>query len=259
MTKSCLWMEMTWPEIQEAAKKNKVLIFVVGAVEQHGPALPTSVDVLLPMEIAERVAKQIDGVVAPCANYGYKSLLRAGGGPYFPGSVGLRGATVISMVTDIMTQFIQQGWRRIVVLDWHLENVPFVFEGADEAIRVAGNIPGLKIIKIDNPNGLGVANQPGLQEDLFGSDFPGWAVEHAAIWETSAMLAAFPEKVQYEKIVDGTPPEPQDYDILPAPKEGAPVSGVFWKATRASREKGERILSSVTNGIINVIKHEFGN
>lgn len=164
------------------------------------------------MAIAERVAKQIDGVVSPCANYGYQSLLRAGGGSFFPGSLGLRGTVVISMVTGTMTQSIQQGWRRIVVLDWHLDNVPFVFEGVDEALRATGDIPGLNIVKIDNPNGLGVAVQPGLLHLLFGLDFHGWFVEHAAIWETSAMLGAFPIKVQTEKIVDGRLPEPMDYE-----------------------------------------------
>ncbi len=255
--KSNLWMDMTWPEIQQAARENRVLFFVVGTVEQHGPHLPTSVDVLLPMAIAERVADRVGGVVAPCANYGYKSLLRAGGGPHFPGSLGLRGATVIAMVSDIMQQFIQQGWRRIVVLDWHLENVPFVFEGVDEALRAAGDVPGLKVVKIDNPNGLGTASQPGLMEDLFGDDFPGWAVEHAAIWETSAMLAAHPDKVLVDRIADGSPPQPFDYDVLPVPVDAAPQNGVFWKATRASREKGERILSAVTDGLVAVIRKEF--
>ncbi len=258
MKQTRLWMDMTWPDIHLAAEKNKVLIVVVGTVEQHGPALPTGVDVYLPMAVAERVAEAVDGVVAPCSNYGYKSLLRAGGGPAFPGSIGLRGTTVIALVTDIMMQFIHQGWRRIVVLDWHLENVPFVYEGIDEAVRMAGNLPGLKIVKIDNPNALGVATAPELESELFGSDFPGWVVEHASVWETSAMLAAHPEKVQVEKIVDGRPPEPLDYDVIPVPKHGAPESGVFWKATRSSREKGERILACTTDGIVNVIKKEFG-
>ena len=258
MSTANLWMDLTWPEIQQAAAENKVLVFVVGAVEQHGPHLPTSVDALLPMAIAERVAERIDGIVAPCTNYGYKSLLRAGGGPHFPGSLGLRGSTVMAMVSDIIAQFIQQGWRRIIVLDWHLENVPFVFEGVDEALRAAGEVPGLKVVKIDNPNGLGVAAQPGLDQDLFGDDFPGWVVEHAAIWETSAMWAAFSEKVRIEKIVDGRPPEPLDYDVLPAPADAAPANGVFWKATRASKEKGERILAAVTDGIVAVAKKEFG-
>jgi creatinine amidohydrolase len=258
MTKSYLWMDMTWPELQKAAKQKRILLFVVGAVEQHGLALPTSVDVLLPMAIAERVAKQINGVVAPCMNYGYKSLFRVGGGPNFPGSIGLKGKTVISVVSDVMSQFFQQGWRRIVVLDWHFENVPFVHEGIDEALSIAGKIPGLKVVIINDPNSLGLKDEPGLQDDLFGIDFPGWFVEHAAIWETSAMMAAFPDKVQTGKIVDGHPPEPIDYDVLPAPLNGAPESGVFWKATQSSPEKGERILASVCSGIIKVINKEFG-
>lgn len=259
MEASNLWIEMTWPEIKQAITDQRVLIFVVGSIEQHGPHLPTGVDAYLPMVIAEKVAKRVDGVVAPCANYGYKSLLRAGGGPHFVGSVGLRGTTVIAMVADILGQFIQQGWRRIVVLDWHLENVPFVFEGIDEAIRTAHCGDELKVVKIDNPNGLGVSTQPELMEDLFGTDFPGWAVEHAAIWETSAMLAAHPDLVRKDQIVDGTPPQPFDYDVLPAPRDGAPASGVFWKATQASQAKGERILEAVSQGIIQVIQKEFGN
>lgn len=258
MNPTCLWMDMTWPEIRQAIADRRILIFVAGAVEQHGPHLPAGVDAYLPMAIAERVANQVKGVVAPCTNYGYKSLLRAGGGPHFPGSLGLRGATVIALISDIFGGFIQQGWRRILVLDWHLENVPFVFEGVDEALHQAGEVPGLKVVKIDNPNGLGVAADPGLQAEMFGEDFPGWAVEHAAIWETSGMLAAFPEKVRMDQIMDGQPPQPFDYDVLPVPARAAPSSGVFWKASRASRAKGERLLQAVTEGIISVIHKEFG-
>jgi len=257
MKKTHLWMDMTWPEIEKAAIAGKVLLMVFGTVEQHGPHLPTGVDAYLPMAIAGKVAEKIDGVVAPCANYGYKSLLRAGGGPHFPGSLGLRGTTMIAMVSDILQQILRQGWKRIVVLDWHLENVPFVFEGVDEALHMEGDPQDVKIVKIDNPNGLGVTTEPGLQADLFGEDFPGWAVEHAAIWETSAMLAAFPELVHTDQIVDGNPPQPFDYDVLPVPKSAAPKSGVFWKATRATSEKGQRILDAVVRGIVSVIQKEF--
>lgn len=250
-------MDMTWPEVRQAIAENRVLIFCIGAVEQHGPHLPLGVDAYLPMEIAARVARKVGAIVAPCTNYGYKSLLRAGGGPHFVGSVGVKGTTLIALVKDIMEEFIRQGWRRILVLDWHLENVPFVFEGVDEAVRAANLGDELKVVKIDNPNGLGVAASPGLEKYLFGDDFPGWAVEHASIWETSAMLAAFPELVRVEAISDGHPPEPFDYDVLPAPKYGAPESGIFWKASLASKEKGIRILEAVTEGIVKVIEKEF--
>jgi creatinine amidohydrolase len=250
------WMDMTWEEIERAIAEKRVLLFTAGTVEQHGPHLPTGVDTYLPFFIARKVAEQVNGIVAPPTNYGYKSLLRAGGGPHFPGSIGLRGTTVIAVIQDILSQLIAMGWRRIVVIDWHLENAPFVFEGVDEAVRAA-NCADLKVVKIDNPNGLGVATQPGLERILFGDDFPGWAVEHASIWETSAMMAAYPELVRTEKIVDGTPPVPFDYDVLPVPLNGAPESGVFWKASLSSKEKGEKILSAVTLGIVNVIKKEF--
>lgn len=250
-------MDMTWPEVHQAIADQRILIFCVGAIEQHGYHLPLGVDVYLPMEIAARVAREVDGVLAPCTNYGYKSLLRSGGGPHFIGSVGIRGATLVALVKDLMEQFIKQGWKRIVVLDWHIENVPFVYEGIDEALQGIEIDRNLKIVRIDNPNALGVNVRPGLEEELFGKDFPGWAVEHAAIWETSAMLAAYPELVREHEIVDGHPPEPFDYDIFPIPKEAASETGTYWKATLSSKEKGEQILKATAEGIIDVLKKEF--
>jgi creatinine amidohydrolase len=257
LNKTVKLMDMTWPEVEQAIHENRILIFCVGAIEQHGPHMPLAVDVYLPMEIAERVAQRAGAVVAPCTQYGYKSLLRAGGGPHFVGSVGMRGSTLIALVKDLLEEYIHQGWRRILVIDWHLENVPFVLEGVDEAVRASNIREGLKVVKIDNPNGLGTAAEPGLEEFLFGVDFPGWAVEHASIWETSAMMAACPNLVDNDQIADGRPPQPFDYDVFPVPVDGAPASGVFWKASLSSREKGDRILDAVTRGILQVVKKEF--
>ena len=251
------YKNLTWCEIKKCIDDKRILIFCVGAIEQHGPHLPVGVDAFLPMEIARRVAQRTGAIVAPCTNYGYKSLVRAGGGPHFKGSIGLTGETVILLVKDIIKNFIREGWRKILVLDWHLENVPFVFEGVDEAVREADLGEDLKVVKIDNPNGIGIKTDPALFDDLFGDDFPGWAVEHAAIWETSAMMAAFPQLVRNDAVIDGRPPQPFDYDVLPVPKDSAPESGVFWKATRASQEKGKRIIAAVTEGMLRVINEEF--
>lgn len=255
MTNRTALMDMTWPEVKQAIDQNRILIFTVGSIEQHGPHLPLGVDAYLPLTVATRIAEKIGAVVAPCTQYGYKSLLRAGGGPHFPGSIGMRGTTLIAVVQDLIEGYIRMGWKKLVVLDWHLENVPFVFEGVDEALHEAG--AGVKVIKIDNPNGLGVGTDSELMPYLFGDDFPGWAVEHASIWETSAMMAAYPELVREEAIQDGRPPEPFDYDVLPVPIDAAPASGIFWNASRSSREKGERILEAVVDSIIDVIHKEF--
>ncbi len=257
MDHSPLLMEMTWPEIQKAIREHRVLLFCVGAIEQHGPHLPTGVDVYLPMEVALRTAQAVNAIVAPCTNYGYKSLLRSGGGPYFVGSIGMRGTTVIAMVKDILSELISQGWRNLVVLDWHLEGIPFVFEGADEAIREAPAGKDVKLVKVDNICGLAMREHPELQRRMFGDDFPGWAVEHAAINETSLMLAARPDLVHMDRAVDGEPPQPFDYDVLPVPRSAAPASGVFWKATRASHEVGCAFMDALSDTLVQIVRKEF--
>ena len=256
MTENVLFMEMTWPEIKRAIDRNCVLIFCVGAVEQHGPHMAVGVDTLLPMEVASRVARRIGGIVAPTTNYGYKSILRIGGGPHFVGSIGVSGTTLIAMVKDLFWEFIRHGWRRILVIEWHSENIAFVYDGMEEALRDSSR-DDVKIIRIPDINGLALSSDPDLEKFVFGEDWDGWSTEHAAIWETSAMLAAFPDLVKVENIVDGFPPAPIDYDVLPVPKDAAPESGVFGKATAATREKGERILEATTNGLVQVIEQEF--
>lgn len=257
MEKNRAYLEMSSPQIQDAIDKQKILLFCMGSVEQHGPHLPTGVDTYLPLEVLHRVANIVDGVVAPCPGYGYKSLLRSGGGPNFAGSINLRGTTVIALVKDIFSEFIRHGWRKFLVLDWHLENVPYVFEGIDEAIREAGDLPGLKVIKIDDIVSLAFDPQPEIYHYIFGDDFRGMRVEHASTFETSAMLAACPDLVEMNRVVDGRYPQPQEYDVLPVPNGAAPESGVFWKATQGTTEKGERILSVFADALVKVIKKEF--
>jgi creatinine amidohydrolase/Fe(II)-dependent formamide hydrolase-like protein len=71
------------------------------------------------------------------------------------------------------------------------------------------------------------------------------------------MMATRPDLVRDDLIVDGEPPSPFEYDVFPVPLDAAPKSGVFWKATRASQAKGQKILSATTQGILQVIQKEF--
>lgn len=258
MSESRLFLEMTWPEIQQAIDEQRILIFSAGAVEQHGPHTPTGVDIFLPLEVAQRAARKVGAVVAPCTNYGYKSLLRCGGGPHFVGSVNLRGSTVIALVKDIFSEFIRHGWRRILVLDWHLENIPFVYEGVDEAIREADCKDEIKVVKVDNLVAPAFSADPGIIDFVFDGEYQGMVVEHASTFETSLMLVARPDLVQMDKAVDGRLPQPMGYDIFPVPKDAAPESGVFWKATQSSHEKGERLMQAIVHALVQIIEKEFG-
>lgn len=145
--------EMTWVEVAQAIKENRPLIFIVGSIEQHGPHLPINTDLVIPYEIALRVARRSGAVVAPPIAYGYKSKPKSGGGERFPGTFSLNGETVIRMTKDLITSYIKKGFRNIFVLDWHIENVEFINEGLDLALEATEGLER-KIVVVDNPNGL---------------------------------------------------------------------------------------------------------
>src|SRR3982751_178743 len=61
--------EMTNPEVEAFLKTHHTVIVPTGATEQHGPHAPLLTDVIIPTEIARRIAPTIGAVVAPAINY----------------------------------------------------------------------------------------------------------------------------------------------------------------------------------------------
>src|SRR5436190_2102387 len=135
MSASVLLSEMTWPEFADRARKNPVAFIPTGSTEQHGPHLPLSTDVIIPLAIAEKVAAALSGIVVPPIAYGYKSQPRSGGGNHFPGTLSLDAATFIAVVRDVVNELVRHGFRKIVVFDGHMENQWFLVEAIDLALR----------------------------------------------------------------------------------------------------------------------------
>ncbi|MDP7135242.1 MAG: creatininase family protein, partial [Planctomycetota bacterium] len=65
--------ELTWPEIRDAVKEEKVLVLPVGTVEQHGHHLPLSVDNLTSGELSRRAVESIpeEALLMPQVSYGF--------------------------------------------------------------------------------------------------------------------------------------------------------------------------------------------
>ena len=62
--------EMTDPEVAAFLAEHQTVIVPVGSTEQHGPHGPLATDVLIPVEVARRVAPQVDALVAPPSTTG---------------------------------------------------------------------------------------------------------------------------------------------------------------------------------------------
>ncbi|MBW4873444.1 MAG: creatininase [Paeniclostridium sp.] len=241
---------MTWQEF--AKKKDDVIILPIGATEQHGPHLPTCVDAVLAEEFAYRIAEKINGVVAPTLSYGYKSKPLSGGGPLFPGTIDLNGATLQALVMDIIDEFVRDGFTKIFILSAHFENEAFIIEAMDLCSAKYGDKVKLLLTNWWDPM------SPDVIDKVFDEvEFPGWALEHAAVTETSLMMYFAPELVREDKIMDIENASPATYYRYPIEKDIVPETGILASAKSSSAERGKIIVDDVISNIIKIIDKAF--
>jgi creatinine amidohydrolase len=243
---------MTWEEYQKEVGRS-IVILPVGSMEQHGPHLPLNVDVVIPTSLAKMVAEKINGMVLPTINYGYKSHPTSGGGQLFPGTTSLNGMTLINLTLDILKETYRHGGRKFLIMNGHYENVAFVTEAIELFVAEAKDALVLLVSWWDQ-----VSDE--LVDEIFAeAGFPGWDTEHAAITETSLMQYFAPELVREDSIIDDQSDRKPTYSIFPPPKDIIPASGVMYKATYASAEKGEKLAKQVVEKIAKIAQQELGS
>jgi creatinine amidohydrolase len=250
--------DLTWQEFAACvAAGSLTVILPVGATEQHGPHLPLSTDVVLPVAVAEGVARAIGGLVAPAIPYGYKSQPKSGGGNHFPGTLSLDGATLVAVVRDVVNELARHGVRRIVLLDGHMENQWFLTEAADLAQRDQRRegVRDLRIVKLGYWSFIDPATLAALFE---GGPFT-WELEHAAVMETSVMLHLRPDLVRTDRVPDNPPAAFPHYDIYPFDNRPIPPDGALSSPARAAAAKGARVLDQVVPAIAAALAEAFNS
>ena len=246
-----LMEDMTWEEVRDAAAAELPVVLSIGSTEQHGPHLPLSTDCIIPVGIALRAAAEVPLIVAPPIRYGAKSRALSGGGETFPGTVSLRGHTLIETLRDVLIGLGRSGLRKICVQNWHYENAGFLWEACDLAVE---SNQDLKLLLLEDPF-------PSFTDAelsaLYPEGFPGWDVEHASIAETSIMLSLRPDLVRTDRIVDDEAARHPSWDVVPAPPEFIPQSGVLWHPSVASADLGERFLAATAQRLAEAIRTEL--
>lgn len=240
--------DLAWPDYDRRVRDGAMVLVPVGALEQHGPHMSMNPDVLLPTAIAERVAGNVGGLVAPAIAYGYKSQQQSGGGNHMPGNTCLDGQTMISLVRDVLRELARHGVRRVVLVNGHYENSMFLTEGVDLVIRELGwsGVHDFRCIIILSY--WDFIDEATIRA-IYADDFPGWAVEHGGVLETSLMLHLHPQLVNMDLVPDHPPAKFPPYDHFPVKPELTPASGCLSSAKRATAEYGELLLKVAVKGI----------
>lgn len=253
------WLgDLTWPEAQGRIRDGAVVLIPVGAAaKEHGPHLPLDTDFRTARALTEGVIAALPVLAAPVVGYGYYPAFRG-----WPGSTHLSAETFQAVVRDLAESLARQGVRRIGVI-----NTGVSTEAPLQIVaRHLRDAHGVKMAVADIRN-LGRAAEAVLDNPAGG---------HADERETSILLALAPDAVRRDRIPDGAasggaagaPPGP---GVFRAPVELRPhvpaddlfgardfsLTGATGDPSRASAEKGRRILDAMVDDLVEGLRMAF--
>jgi len=249
--RTTLYQNLTWPEISEAAHDGTPVVIPIGATEQHGHHLPVCTDWVLPERILLEASRHRHFLVGPFIPFGYRSRPGSGGGQHIPGTVSLRATTFMSTLEDVLGELIRTGFTKIVLYNWHFENSGFVYE---PAFMVSDRHPDVKIVVIEDVNPEYTPERVG---QIWPDEFPGLALEHAAVIETSLWMHHCPDLVRIGGIAPDRPQRVVNHDVLPIDPRLSTASGALSSPVPASADKGKLLTQWFVERILNVLADEF--
>jgi creatinine amidohydrolase len=251
-----VWMnQLSWVDYEARIMKEQPPIFLpVGALEQHGPHLPLGTDGLLSAAVSADTAALVGGLVAPTLSYGYKSQPKCGGGQHFCGTTSVDAATLIGSVRDAVREFARHGATKLVIVNGHYENQWFLIEGIDLGLRDLGPTAKLQVMRLEYWDFLTETTLA----NVFPDGFPGFALEHAAVIETSMMLHYHPSLVRTDLIPNDPPADFPPYDVYPTKKNWVPISGVLSSAKGSTAEKGKVMALELAQRMAHAVTETFG-
>jgi creatinine amidohydrolase len=253
--------EFTWPEIREAVAENRVVVLPVGTIEQHGPHLPLVTDVLTSSEMSRRAVESMPGeaLLMPPVYYSFNEHHMD-----FPGTIAVNGSTVVKYVTDIGLSLAHHGFRKILLVNGHGSNVPFLDVAArnitNRSEAICAMVSWWSLIPRE------------LFRELRESEYPG-GMAHGCELETSVLLHLRGDLVQMEraeKDINFQRTEFFYWDL----EGGSPVffqewfsryskTGTVGDPTKATVEKGEKFVSTVVERMVALLREfrarEIGN
>lgn len=247
MVEHC-YNNLTGEEIKSLDRSNTIIVLPVGSIEQHGPHLPVDTDTLTAVHVAQRLAETMRTfklIITPPFRYTYAKPALV-----YPGTLSIEGETLIKLTRDAMRGFIEQGFKKILVINAHMENTDFMIEGISLALKNAD------AVKLVLANWWELVDEKDLKE-IFGPDWRGWVDEHAALVETSLMMHIAPEFVREEKITDDRRKSKFEFRIFPWDIANYPNSGTFAPIQGAGPEKGKKLTELVVKEMGDLIEKEF--
>ncbi|MFC6906246.1 creatininase family protein [Halalkalicoccus tibetensis] len=251
MIESYAIADLTWEELDAATDETGTLLLPVGSTEQHGPHLPLGVDTFMPEAVCRRIAERSPCLLAPAIPYGVSPHHT-----FKPGTVTVESETFRRYVRDVCVSAGEWGIENVLLVNGH-----YLVQD-----------PELEIVVRDlrTDHGIRAFHVPlvTLFADVASEIRESELSFHASEFETSMMLALFPELVEMDRAEPVAGPDESlpltDYDALGDNEVGWALSaeemdeltptGNLGDPTAASAEAGEALVERVVSKTASLVE-----
>ena len=218
---------MTWKDIEEYLQKNKTILIPTGVYEEHGHHLPVNTDNVIGYELAKKAGENLNLLVAPLVPFGIARKTRE-----FPGSIMLNFETLKHLIEDILTVYIENGFKKLILFSFHgSSNHLMALNEAAYTVKKEKKDPDLHIYILSSHD-LGADSR--LLKILKTMPI------HSGELETSIMLYLAENHVKMDKAVKEEPKFPE-FELFLTGKPWMEI-GVMGDATKGDKEKGKEIM-----------------
>jgi len=238
--------ELTWPLARARLAEVDIALLPVGSIEQHGPHLPLDTDAFDADYLARKVAEACSDpkpLVLPPVPYGVSYHHED-----FAGTLSVSPETMARLVYEIGMCAAHNGITKLVLVNGHGGNGPALHLAAQMVNKDAHIFTCVDSGETSDPDVEAMAE---TRNDV-----------HAGEIETSTTLAVRPELVDLSRAPRSVPRFSSGYlDFSSTRGVGwyartarISRSGVMGDATKASREKGERMWEVMIRRLVEMVE-----
>ena len=197
-------VDMTWQEVEKAAKEGAVILTTTAVVEQHGPHMSCGIDTYLGYLYCTHVqrelaARGVKALVAPPFFWGINSASHV-----FAGSFTVRPETMKALLHDIFASLKSMGFTDVVNINAHGDGAHI--RTAIQAIAESRQSLGINVCYAMPDWQAKQARLSGKEAFILTYEAPEFDMAamkymdlHAGAYETGLVAAYFPDQVD-EKV-----------------------------------------------------------